>query len=392
MTYESLKEKIILEVEAHKQELIKINDYLADHPELSSEEYESSKMLVDFLALQGYRTEYPFAGIETAFRGIYGSNNHKYKVALLTEYDALPELGHACGHCLSGAMSVLAGLALKDLQDELNTDIHIIGTPAEEDDGAKCAMTDQGIFDVYDMAIMIHLHNRNLAMPKLQAMGEYFYEFHGKAAHASDAPWEGKNALNALQLMLHAIDMMRQHVKSEAQFHGVIINGGIYPNIVPEKAELHLFVRAGSKKYLEELVSLVDDCAAGAALATQTTWLKNPPEQTYYVDLRKNEEGELAIREVFEELGIEENGNKDIYFGSSDVGNVSYACPAFQPTLQVTDEAVTHTREFEQAMKTDRAHNVLALGAKLMAFDIAKIFNDERRIKRMKEDFLRSRV
>ena len=108
MTYESLKEKIILEVEAHKQELIKINDYLADHPELSSEEYESSKMLVDFLALQGYRTEYPFAGIETAFRGIYGSNNHKYKVALLTEYDALPELGHACGHCLSGAMSVLA--------------------------------------------------------------------------------------------------------------------------------------------------------------------------------------------------------------------------------------------------------------------------------------------
>ena len=277
MTYESLKEKIILEVEAHKQELIKINDYLADHPELSSEEYESSKMLVDFLALQGYRTEYPFAGIETAFRGIYGSNN----------------------------------------QDELNTDIHIIGTPAEEDDGAKCAMTDQGIFDVYDMAIMIHLHNRNLAMPKLQAMGEYFYEFHGKAAHASDAPWEGKNALNALQLMLHAIDMMRQHVKSEAQFHGVIINGGIYPNIVPEKAELHLFVRAGSKKYLEELVSLVDDCAAGAALATQTTWLKNPPEQTYYVDLRKNEEGELAIREVFEELGIEENGNKDIYFGSS---------------------------------------------------------------------------
>ena len=150
MTYESLKEKIILEVEAHKQELIKINDYLADHPELSSEEYESSKMLVDFLALQGYRTEYPFAGIETAFRGIYGSSNHKYKVALLTEYDALPELGHACGHCLSGAMSVLAGLALKDLQDELNTDIHIIGTPAEEDDGAKCAMTDQGIFDVYD--------------------------------------------------------------------------------------------------------------------------------------------------------------------------------------------------------------------------------------------------
>lgn len=391
MTYGQLKERIIAEVEKYRAELIKVNDDMADNPELSGREYETSRKLVELLKKHGYQTEYPFGSKETAFRGIYGENRHKYKIAILVEYDALPELGHACGHCLSGSISILAGLAMKDLQDELNADIHIIGTPDEEDDGAKCIMTEEGVFDDYDMAMMVHLYNRNIVMPKFQALAEYFYEFHGKSAHASAAPWEGKNALNAAQLMFHAVDMLRQHTKADAQFHGIITDGGAAPNIVPEKAVVQMFVRAMDKKYLEELISLVDDCAEGAAIATQTTWEKSPPSQLYYVDLRENETGEESIREIFTELGIPENGPEDMIFGSSDIGNVSYVCPAFHPCLQVVDEAATHTKEFEQAMKTDRAHEALKTGAQLIGLQIAKIFNDEEKIAGLKADFEKNR-
>lgn len=391
MTYGQLKERIVAEVEKYRPELVKVNDDMADNPELSGREYETSRKLVELLKKHGYQTEYPFGSKETAFRGIYGENRHKYKIAILAEYDALPELGHACGHCLSGSISILAGLAMKDLQDELNADIHIIGTPDEEDDGAKCIMTEEGVFDDYDMAMMVHLYNRNIVMPKFQALAEYFYEFHGKSAHASAAPWEGKNALNAAQLMFHAVDMLRQHTKADAQFHGIITDGGAAPNIVPEKALVQMFVRAMDKKYLEELISLVDDCAEGAAIATQTTWEKSPPSQLYYVDLRENRTGEESIKEIFAELGILENGPEDMIFGSSDIGNVSYACPAFQPCLQVVDEAATHTKEFEQAMKTDRAHEVLKTGAQLIGLQIAKIFNDEEKIAGLKADFEKNR-
>ena len=387
MTYDKLCEKISGAIARYQQEMIELSDYMADHPELSGKEYETSAKLVAYLRDKGYAVEYPFGGKETAFRAVYGDNGHKYKIALLTEYDALPEVGHACGHCLSGAISILAGLAARELQDELDADIHVIGTPDEEDDGAKCIMADAGVFKAYDMASMVHTYNRNIVMPRFQALGEFFYAFHGLAAHASAAPWEGKNALNAAQLMMHAIDMLRQHTRPDAQFHGIIKDGGAFPNIVPEKSLIHLFIRAGDKRYMEELVRLADDCAAGAALATQTTWSRTPQNQTYYVDLRRNDAGEQALREVFAELGIEENGPRDLIFGSSDIGNVSYECPAFHPCLQIVDEAPIHTREFEAAVRSERSHAAISVGAGLLARHIAKIFSDEERIKAMKADF-----
>lgn len=385
--YEQLKSHIFSEVEKYKAELIHINDDIADHPELSGKEYETSKKLVELLLRHGYNIEYPFEGIETAFRGIYGNNNHKNKIAILVEYDALPGLGHACGHCLSGSISILAGLAIKDLQDALNADIHLIGTPNEEEDGAKCILVEKGIFNHYDMAIMAHMYNKNLVMPKFQALVNYTYHFQGKAAHASAAPWEGRNALNGVQLMLHAIDMLRQHTRCDAQFHSVIRDGGNAPNIVPEHCSLEIYIRAEDKKYLEELIEMVDNCAEGAAIATQTEWKKTAPDDYYYVDLKDNKTGEKCLREVFQELNINENAPRDMLFGSSDIGNVSYACPAFHPCLQVVDEAPLHTKEFEEAMKTPRAHNTLAIGAKMIACHIAKIFSNNDIIAAMKADF-----
>lgn len=390
MNYTELKEKIVAAIEANRAELTALNDDLADHPEISGQEYETSRKIVELLNAHGFETEYPFEGLDTAFKGVYGANGHKYKIAILTEYDALPEIGHACGHCLSGSISILAALATKDLQEELNADIHIIGTPIEETDGAKCAMVEKGVFDGYDMAIMVHLYNASLLTPKLQGLASFMYEFQGKAAHASAAPWEGKNAFNAAQLMFHAVDMLRQHSKLDAQFHGIIRNGGEAPNIVPEKVALEFYIRALDKRYLQELIQKVDDCAKGAAIATQTTWSKYPTAPAYD-NMKANPTGVAALAEIYEELGIVVNGDSEKIFGSSDAGNVSFACPAFHPCLQVTEPDVPiHTRAFADAMKTERAHQALSDGAKIIALQIAKIFSDEEKVQAMQEDFARN--
>lgn len=385
--YLELKEKIAQAVKENLQDAIALNDDLADHPELSGEEYESSRKIVELLKHKGFDVEYPFAGLPTSFKATYGRNDHKYKVAIMTEYDALPGIGHACGHCVSGAISVLAGIAASKLQDALDADIDVIGTPIEETDGAKCALIKKGVFDHYDMAMMIHLYDQNLIYCTLNGLASYLYTFHGKAAHASAAPWDGINALNAAQLMFHGTDCLRQHVTPDVRIHGIIRNGGEAPNIVPEEASAEFYVRALDLDYMMDVVRKVDDCAAGGALATQCTWDKVETAATY-ANMRRNYTGEDALREIYEELDIDINGDHEKIFGSSDAGNVSFVCPTFHPTLQIVDRGVPiHTREFAQAVKTERAHEAIALGANVIALQIAKIFSDENKIKQMKADF-----
>ena len=385
--YLKLKEILTEKVEDNLSDLIALNDDLADHPELSGEEHRSSKKIAEILEKRGFRVEMPFAGLDTSFRGICGDDNHKYKVAIMAEYDALPGIGHACGHCVSGSISVLAAIALSELQDELNCDIHILGTPNEEIDGAKCAMVEQGIFNDYDMAMMIHLYDQNLLYCKLLGLHQYLYTFHGKAAHASASPWDGVNALNAAQLMFHGIDMLRQHVTPDVRMHGVYRNGGEAPNIVPEEASAEFYYRALDKDYLFELDKRADNCAEGAAIATGATWEK-ALTAAMYDNLKNNDYGIELLREVYNELGIEINGDHDKIFGSSDAGNVSFVCPTFHPTLQIVDRGVAiHTREFAEAVKSPRAHEAIRQGAMVIGLHVAKIFSDEEKIRRMKEDF-----
>lgn len=242
--YESLKERVFSKIELNVEELIALNNNLADNPETSGEEFKSSKKIVELLREHSFDVEYPFAGIETAFRGNFGEQNHSRKIAIMVEYDALPEIGHACGHCTSGAISLLAGIALKDFQDALDTDIHLVGTPIEETDGAKATMVKKGVFDGYNMAIMLHMYDSNIVAPNSLALDSFLYSFHVKAAHASSAPWDGINAFNAAQLMIHGIDMMRQHVTPDVRLHGIIRYGGEAPNIVPELCTAEVYTRA----------------------------------------------------------------------------------------------------------------------------------------------------
>ena len=382
--YDQLKAKIEAKVQENLSKAIELNDYLADNPEVATEEFKSSQAIVDLLKSEGFDVEYPYCDIATAFKGTYGKGGHKYKIALLAEYDALPEIGHACGHCVSGSISVLSAIALKDLQDELDADIDIFGTPEEEVDGAKCRMVDAGCFDDYDLAIMIHLYDKNQLYCTLLALSTYQYTFHGKAAHASAAPWEGNNALNGAQLMMHAVDMMRQHVTPDVRFHAVYRNGGAAPNVVPEEASIELYGRALDRPYLNSLMEWIDDIAQGCAMATKTTWDKFPTSHAYD-NLVNNAEGLKALGEVYEELGLPYIDPMGALFSSSDIGNVSFRCPTFHPLLQLAPEGTPiHTREFESYVKTEAAYNAIATGAKIIGCDIAKIFTDEDRVARMK--------
>lgn len=387
MNYCELKEAIAKKIAENKDEAFELNVDLFENPEISGEEYESSRKIVELLKGKGYETEFPFAGLDTAFKAVYGADNHKYKIAIMTEYDALPEIGHACGHCLSAAISVLAGLATKDLQDELNADIHIIGTPIEETDGAKVRMVENGVFNGYDMAIMVHLYNYNLVKPKLQGLASDLYTFHGKASHASSAPWDGRNALNAAQLMFHATDMLRQHVRPDVQIHGIIRNGGEAPNIVPEFVTAEFYVRALDREVLMDALEKVNDCARGACIATQTTFEKEPTAATYD-NMKSNPTGEDVLTEIYKELNLPLNGDPEKIFGSSDSGNVSYVCPTFHPCVQVSEHDVAiHTRGFAECMNTERAYEAMQNGATIIARQIAVIFSDEEKIAAMKRDF-----
>lgn len=384
--YELLKQEAFLNIDAHKALCRELNDFLADHPEVSGEEFLSSDRIVKILRNQGYEVEFPFAGYETAFKATYGRKNYRRKIALMTEYDALPGIGHACGHCTSAAISILTGLSLKDLQNDLDASIEIIGTPVEETDGAKCTMAKNGVFDPYDMALMVHLYGENLLAPKLQALDSFIYKFHGKSAHASAAPWEGANALNGIQLMFHAVDMLRQHVKPDVRIHGVARDGGLAPNIVPETASAEFYIRSMSRPYLNKLIPKIDDCAKGAAIATQTTFEKTPTAQSYD-NLKDNPTGLTVLAGTYEELGLE-IGDTEKVFGSSDAGNVSMVCPTFHPILQIADPSVTiHTREFAKAVKSPQAHKGIVTGAKILTLQVLKIFSDKEKFESMKKDF-----
>jgi amidohydrolase len=383
--FNELKEKVYETVEKLAPKAIALSDDLAAHPEVSEKEFESSRKHVSLLKEAGFEVEYPFDGIDTAFRAKIG--NGKPKVALLVEYDALPGIGHACGHNIHGAMANLAGLALASIYENVNGEIQVIGTPAEETNGAKIKMAEDGVFDDLDLAIMLHssggisyVHYEALAMDAIE------FDFKGKASHAASFPWEGKNALNGVQLLFHAIDMLRQHVVPEVRMHGIVSSGGEAPNIVPEHASARFYFRAPQRWLVDEVVDKAKNCARGAALATETEvhWDKF---ELSFDDMIPNRAAEEAMEEIMRELGVALSDSPGPQ-GSSDIGNVSHRCPALQPMFAITkDRLPVHTREFEAATRTEEAHKALVVGAKTLAAMALRTLTDESLRKTMREIF-----
>ncbi|MDO5116606.1 MAG: amidohydrolase [Synergistaceae bacterium] len=383
----NLVERLDAAIEENSTAMAAMSDDFAAHPEISGEEARSSAILVEALKKAGFAVEYPCLGIPHSFLASKGKKGGP-KAAVLVEYDALPEIGHACGHNLHGAMSVLAGTALAPLIDETGGELLVIGSPSEETNGAKVEMAEKGIFDGCDFAIMIHSHcGKSIVTYRSLALFPVEFIFTGQTSHAAASPWEGRNALNGAQLFFHAVDMLRQHVRPEVRMHGIISEGGAAANIVPDRAVCRFYFRAPKRAYLDKIMEKIYNCARGAALATETevSWSRF---EVPFKDMLPNESAENMLEEIMEGLGIKVSPNNET-FGSSDMGDVSYCCPAVQPELDISEGRVIdgHTRAFAAATTTAAAHEALKKGAKTIGRAVLRVLTEPELREKMRADY-----
>ena len=361
--------------------------WMGEHPEISRQEKETSARIAAMLREAGFSVETDLADLPYSFRAVKLPEGKRYshRMAILTEYDALPGLGHACGHNLSCAVSVLAGLALSGLQEDLDTEIHVVGTPREEVIEGKVMLEKAGIWNGYDFAMMVHMDADNMTSPIALATSQLSVVYHGKAAHASGAPWLGRNALNGARLTLDAIDMLRQHMKPGCQVHGALVEGGVVVNIIPERAKLNLQARAYTYDDVLELQDRIICCVEGAAMATETeadiTVLHEPIK-----DLKFNAAADRMAAEAFAECGRTLSSRR--VFASTDAGDVSYVCPTLQPLLKVAPAGTgLHTAAFEQCARSEEGLDNIADGARILGYTALKVFDNEDSLEAVRKDF-----
>ncbi len=350
-----------------------ISRQIHDRPETAFEDVEASALLTAWLERNGFSIEKPLGGLATAFRAVSGRG--RPRLAYLVEYDALPGLGHACGHHLIAAGGCVAAAVLRCvLPDE--GEVSVIGTPGEEGGGGKVKLLEAGVFEGLDAALMFHPADRTLAWRHSTASVHLRICFHGRAAHAAKAPEEGRNALAAMIQFYVAVDGLRQHIPERARIHGIITNGGSAPNVVPDLTEAALLVRDVTVDRALALASRVRDCAHGAALATGTEAEVSESGPTY-AERKNNHPIAERVAGYLGELGIEvERASRSHPAGSSDIGNVSLVLPTVHPYLQVVDRGVeNHTEAFRDSALSDRAHEAtffmaLALALARTGFDL----------------------
>lgn len=379
-----IREILLGQVPNYLSQACQLNDEMARNPEIGSQEYNSSRAIVALLRKYGIETEYPFAGFATAFKGVINAQK-KNRMAVLAEYDALRGMGHACGHCASGSASVLAALAFHAAEDQLPFGVDIIGTPDEEIVGVKCLMANQGIFDGYDFAIMVHMGPVSMIDVKFIALDGLQFIWHGTAAHAASAPELGRNALNAARLFMDATDMMRQHIVQEARIHGVIKDGGVASNIVPDRAEVEFLTRAPKRQQLNDITQWVKECAQAAAMATRTQVECHPVGEPYH-ELYISPSGRRAMEGSFQTLGLPLAQGTVGMTGSSDIGNVDYCCPAFHPIMGIGRDVQCHTPEFAEEMTKPNTHEAIRNSADLILTMAAKLYGNPALMIQVKEE------
>lgn len=362
-----MKELLFNEGQNLKEVLYEISEYIYHNPELGNQEFKSSEKLISFLEEHNFIVEREFLGLKTAFRAVYDSNKPGLTVGYLCEYDALPEIGHGCGHNMIGTMSAGAGVILSKILDQVGGRVIVYGTPAEETDGAKVIFAEQGVFEELDAAMMLHPSDKTCASGTSTAIYPLQFRYKGKTAHAASCPQDGINALNSVIQLFNGIDALRQHVTPDVRMHGIITNGGVAANIVPDEAVAQFYFRAAKKETVMELVEKVKNIAQGAALMTGAT-LEMERFELPYDDLRTHENLSEVFNENLRILGIEDiEENED--FGSSDIGNVSHIVPTIHPNIGISNcRVIGHSREMADATISELGHERLLIGTLALAY------------------------
>ena len=391
MNSDDLKSRAIAAIDAHAGALIELSLRIHAHPELAFEEVQASAWLREFLGGQGFDVTAGTGGLPTAFRAVAGRGSPV--VAILAEYDALPGIGHGCGHNLIATAAAGAGIGVRAVIGETGGTVQVIGTPAEEVYGGKAAMIREGAFDGIDAAIMTHPGTHDAVYASALACAELKVEYHGREAHAAAQPERGINALEAMIIAFNAVNSLRQHMLGTARVHGVITDGGEAPNIVPGHSAASFLVRAADDAYLEELKQRVTGCFEAGAQATgatlQLTW-----NQNQYLSMDTNTVIAAAHRSNLLALGREMPERETPRpMGSTDMGNVSKIVPGIHPTIAIAPPDVnSHSPEFARYAASPSGQQAALDGAKALAMTAIDILTSVDLRAAMRAEFEHSRA
>ncbi len=364
---------MLASIDREAAEIRELAHWMFRHPELSLEEHETSQRYIDYLTVRGFSVTHGIAGMTSAFSAERGLRTAPLSVALLAEMDALPEIGHGCGHNLSGPASLLAAAALAEWSDPEQLRVVVVGCPAEETGVGKPKLVEAGVFDGIDVAMMSHASDMRRAHRLFLGNQKYEFVYHGRAAHAAAYPDEGINALDGVIALFVGLGLLRQQLPCDVRVHGVISDGGKAPNIIPERAAARIWVRALSSASLAAAEARVLSCARGAAEASGTR-LEVIAAAGGSPPMKANLPLAAAYRRQLEYLGVEETDHSPSQaIGSSDITHVSRVVPTIHPNFPIGEGLALHTRAFAEATTTERGEAGLLEGARAMALTVADL-------------------
>lgn len=376
-------------VDALRPALVSLADRLHAHPELAFEEHQAATWISEQLREAGVAVERPLGGLETAFRARIGGATGP-RVAILAEYDALPEIGHACGHNLiaAGALGAFLALARSAAQLPRGGSVELIGTPAEEGGGGKIRLLEAGVFDGVAAALMYHPADRDLLVHPALATTRLCFTFRGAPAHAAIAPWDGQSALTACLDTFRSIDSQRVHFRDGVRVHGIVTDGGQAVNVIPERAACLFQVRATTQRELDRVRGIVERCARGAALASGVEVAIE--ERRGYRSLRNNLTLARRFGGALAALGrTAVETDPSLGSGSTDMGDISHAVPSIHPYLAICDRghALCHQRAFAACAGSARGHETLLVAAKALARTVAELLEEPELLAQVRQEF-----
>lgn len=355
------------------------------NPELSFGEVQAQQWLTEPLEAAGFQVEKGISGLPTSFRAVWEGQADGPTIALLAEYDALPRIGHACGHNLIGTSAVGAAMALKKAFPELPGRIIVLGTPAEEEGGGKIIMANDGVFDGIDAVMMCHPQQKTMVLRGALACVDATFTFHGKQAHAASSPEKGISALDALVNAYAGINSLRPYLKDDVRVNGIITKGGDAPNVVPELAEAVYIIRAKTVEELKTVMDKVYRVVRHAAEGVGAT--VDISEGLIYAERNNNKALASLFQQNLEDMGIEVHDPPQTGgVGSSDIGNVSQVTAAIHPYIRLGD-ATTHTPEFARLAGAEEGMIELNLAAKALALTAYDLYADRAALQRVRNEF-----
>ena len=364
------RKALLTAVSGGAPEILALARWMGDNPELSLVEYATSDRYVSYLEARGYAVSRGSAGMETAFVAERGDPEAALCVALLAEMDALPEIGHACGHNLSGPASLLAATALSETLPSSALRGRVVGCPAEERGIGKRRLVQAGVFAGCDAALMAHASDMRRAHRLFLGNRKFEFVFHGRAAHAAAYPEEGINALDAVIATFVAVGLLRQQLAPGVRVHGIVSDGGQAPNIIPERAAARFWVRALDPEVLADAAARVEACAEGAAAATGTR-LETREDESSSPPLHANLPLADLYRQQLDTLGLPETAHAPHEnIGSSDITHVSQVVPTIHPNFPIGEKLQLHTREFAEASASPSGEAGLLEAARALALTV----------------------